>query len=100
MKRGTTSVALVLLIWLTTPISTWSSPACDSVSISSELVAGQIFERALGGDLVFQIRPQKLGPNGEFDGWTVALHSKSFPEDDYIYPVNLPFVSTEFKRLE
>jgi hypothetical protein len=60
------------------------------VSISSELIAGQPFERAIGGDLVFQIRPEKLGPNGELDGWTVALHSKSSPEDDYIYPVNPP----------
>jgi hypothetical protein len=84
------SVALVLLTSLTTPPWMWSTSACNSVSISSELVAGQTFERAIGGDLVFQIRPEKLGPNAEFDGWTVALHSKSSPEDDYIYPVNLP----------
>ena len=90
MRSNPMSVALVLLSWLTTPAWMWSTSACNSVSISSELVAGQIFEGAIGGDLVFQIRPEKLGPNGELDGWIVALHSKSSPEDDYIYPVNPP----------
>jgi hypothetical protein len=90
MKHHTMFVALLSLAWLTTPTAMWSSPACNSVVVSSELAASQTFERAIGGDLIFQIRPEKLGPNGEFDGWTVALHPKSSPEDDYIYPVNPP----------
>jgi hypothetical protein len=83
-------MAITWLICFTPSIPMWSSPACNSAPVASELLAGQTFERVISSELVFQIRPEKLGPNGQFDGWTIALHSKSSPEDDYIYPVNPP----------
>jgi hypothetical protein len=70
--------------------SAWSADQCNSVSISAKLTADQTFEQEIGGDLVFRIRPEKLGPEGDLHGWIVTLFRKRSPQQDYIYPVNPP----------
>jgi hypothetical protein len=84
-----TRLALLLICGLS---SAQSRPvaACHSASLTAELSGGQAFERAVGGGLAFRLQPQKLGPDGQADGWSISLSPQNAPEQDYIYPVNPP----------
>src|SRR5690349_22279223 len=90
MMQALPRITLCLLICGLAPIGGWSAETCHSVSLTAELFAGQGFERMIGGDLVFRFHPEKLGHDGQLDGWSVALSPKSSPRQDYIYPVNPP----------
>ena len=90
--------ALLIQLLILGVDSAWSADRCNSVSISAKLTADQTFEQEIGGDLVFRIRPEKLGPEGDLDGWIVALFRKRSPQQDYIYPVNPPFGSMDFRH--
>lgn len=68
----------------------WGAQPCHSVLLSTELVAGQPFEREIGSGLLFRIKPEKLGRDGKFYGWTINLVPQSSPNDDYIYPATPP----------
>jgi hypothetical protein len=75
------------------PVATaQSSPAspCHSILVSGQLASAEHFENAIGGDLIFGINPEHLGPDGKLDGWTIELVPSREPKHDYIYPVNPP----------
>jgi hypothetical protein len=58
---------------------------CRSTSFMAELKAGQVFEKAIGGDLIFQIStPADSSP------WQISIFPRTSKQDDLIYPVNPP----------
>src|SRR5437667_9223833 len=58
---------------------------CRSVSFTAELNAGQVFQRAIGGDLIFQISTLP-----DTSRWQISIFPQSAKQDDLIYPANLP----------
>jgi hypothetical protein len=58
--------------------------------LTGELQAGDHFEKVIGGDLVFRLEPERLGPHGDLHGWQISLAPLHEPDRDYIYPVNPP----------
>jgi hypothetical protein len=66
------------------------SVACHQVVLTGELSAGESFEKAFGGGLVFHLDPDKLGSQGELDGWSISLRPVGAADQDYIYPVSPP----------
>ena len=59
--------------------------------LNGELQAGAHFwKKVIGGDLVFRLEPETLGPHGELHGWQISLAPSHAPDSDYIYPVNPP----------
>jgi hypothetical protein len=67
-----------------------ASLSCHLIVLAGELQSGNHFEKAIGGNLVFRLEPELLGPKGEIHGWRISLVSSRAPEHDYIYPVNPP----------
>jgi hypothetical protein len=67
-----------------------ASLSCHSVTLTGGLQSGSQFERAIGGDLIFRLAPEQLGPQGEINGWRISMVSAREPQPDYIYPVNPP----------
>src|SRR5260370_198380 len=63
---------------------------CDSITLTGELQAGDHFEKVIGGELVFRLEPDRLGPDGKLHGWGISLAPLHEPDRDYIYPVNPP----------
>ena len=63
---------------------------CHSIMLKGELQAGAHFEKVIGGDLVFKLEPEILGPHGDLHGWQISLAPSHEPDRDYIYPVNPP----------
>ncbi len=63
---------------------------CHSIALTGELQSGNRFEKAIGGELVFRLEPERLGPEGEVHGWRISLVSSHERDHDYIYPVNPP----------
>ena len=70
--------------------TTGTTISCRSILLSGELTAGDHFEKAIGSGLVFRLDPEKFGPEGKIDGWTIAISPVGARNDDYIYPVNPP----------
>jgi hypothetical protein len=66
------------------------SMSCHSITLTGELQSGHHFEKAIGGNLIFRLDPERLGPEGELNGWQISLVSSREPQHDYIYPVNPP----------
>jgi hypothetical protein len=64
--------------------------SCHSITLAGELQSGNRFEKTIGGELVFRLEPERLGPEGEVHGWRISLISSHEPDHDYIYPVNPP----------
>lgn len=64
--------------------------SCHSIVLTGELQSGGHFEKAIGGELVFRLEPEGLGPDGKLHGWRIDLVSSRQPDHDYIYPVNPP----------
>jgi len=83
-----------LILWLL------SSPAlfcgqttiksCRSFTLRGELSAKATYKRDIGNGLSFQLRPTRLGANGQLDGWEIYILRSDDVEHDYIYPVNFP----------
>jgi hypothetical protein len=67
-----------------------AATSCHSILLTGELQSGNHFEKAIGGELVFRLDPEGLGPEGEVHGWRVSLVSSHEPDHDYVYPVNPP----------
>ena len=65
-------------------------PDCQSFTIAGELLAKAKFERVIGNGLTFRLTPTRLGANGQLDGWEIYIVHAEAPEQDYIFPVNLP----------
>jgi hypothetical protein len=83
----------VLILWLLVPVSLSTqnkSSSCRSFTLAGELAAKASFERDIGNGLFFQVKPTGLGAKGELDGWEIYIVRSEEPEEDYIYPVNLP----------
>ncbi len=72
----TISVLLVpgplLCLW---PLAGGQPPAmsCHSIILTDELSSGNRFEKALGGNLVFRVDPERLGSKREVDGSRITL---------------------------
>jgi len=58
--------------------------------LPGELQAGGHFEKVIGGDLVFRLEPEILGPHGDLHGWQISLAPSHESDRDYIFPVNPP----------
>lgn len=82
----------LLLFSLAMPSMSQSSPlkTCHSVVLTGRLSAGGRYEEAIGEDLVFRLDPERLGPNGQLNGWNISLVASRDENHDYIYPVNPP----------
>ena len=73
-----------------------SSPlkTCHSVVLTGRLSAGGRYEEAIGEDLVFRLDPERLGPNGQLNGWNISLVASRDENHDYIYPARLHFAAS------
>jgi hypothetical protein len=80
----------LLLLGLTVSVAGQPMAACHSIMLTGELHSGEHFEKVIGGELVFRLEPERLGPAGELHGWRISLASSHEPDRDYIYPVNPP----------
>jgi len=67
-----------------------AAESCHSITLTGELQSGNHFEKTIGGELVFRLEPERLGPEGEVHGWRISLVSSHEPDHDFIYPVNPP----------
>jgi len=67
-----------------------AATSCHSITLTGELKAGDHFEKVIGGELVYRLKPERLGPDGKLHGWRISLVSLHEPDRDYIYPANSP----------
>jgi hypothetical protein len=63
---------------------------CHAATFTVALKAGARFERQLGAGLRVRFEPERLGPDGNDDGWRLTIVTAASANDDYIYPVNPP----------
>jgi hypothetical protein len=98
--RSEVVVGFALLICGITPNWSWAlPPPCHSVSLTAQLTAGHKFEQLIGGDLVFQISPEKPDADGSANAWSITLSPQITSRHDYIYPVNPPIRFNGLQRL-
>jgi hypothetical protein len=64
--------------------------SCHSVDFNAQLSAGETLEKPLGHGLIFYMSPDHLGPNGEWNGWSIKIATAEARNDDYIYPASPP----------
>jgi hypothetical protein len=65
-------------------------PSCRSATFTVTVEAGGRFEKPIGGDLIFRLEPERLGPTGELNGWRMTIASPRSPDRDHIAPVTIP----------
>jgi hypothetical protein len=45
-----------------------AATSCHSIVLTGELQSSDLFEKAIGGELVFRLEPEGLGPEGKVRG--------------------------------
>jgi hypothetical protein len=89
MKIAPVVLGVVGLL-LAGPGSARRPPSCRYAAFTAMVEAGDRFEKRIGGDLVFRLEPERLGPTGTLDGWRMTIASSRSPDRDHIAPVTIP----------
>jgi hypothetical protein len=81
----------LLLLYLPVAANAQSlAMSCHSIRLNGDLASGNHFEKAISQDLVFRLEPERLGNEGNVNGWRMSLVPLQDSTRDYIYPVNPP----------
>jgi hypothetical protein len=80
----------VLLLSVSAASQSSHSVACRKIELTSELSAGQSFERKISAGLSFHVESAALDAKGRSNGWAIRLTDLADKDDEYIYPVNPP----------